>query len=69
MQVISEIAFGCPEMANTAWVLVSVAIVVVAYGIAIVVPSIWSVMVSIQSPAAPTLPLHCAGWLSQTSEL
>ena len=45
-QVIAEILFGVPTVSNVPWALVTFAILVVTYAIAMVVPNIWPVMVS-----------------------
>lgn len=45
-QVIAEILFGVPTVSNVPWALITFAILVVTYAIAMVVPNIWPVMVS-----------------------
>ena len=51
MQVIAEVFVGRPEMGNAAWIGITAIIVVVAYAVAVAVPNIWPVMVSL--PGAP----------------
>ena len=51
MQVIAEVFVGRPEMGDAAWIGITAIIVVVAYAVAVAVPNIWPVMVSL--PGAP----------------
>jgi hypothetical protein len=52
-QVINEVAFGSPEVSAFPWSIVTIAILAVTYAIAITVPNIWPVMVSIPSQDCP----------------
>lgn len=47
MQVIAEVFVGRPEMGDAAWIGITAIIVVLAYAVAVAVPNIWPVMVSL----------------------
>lgn len=49
MQVICEILFGVPTVSTLPWALITMVVLVLAYAIAMVVPNIWPVMVSLQA--------------------
>lgn len=56
-QVIAEIVFGAPTVSTVPWALITLVILVVTYAIAMVVPNIWPVMVSM--PAMLIAAVRC----------
>ena len=63
MQVIAEVCVGQPEMGNAAWIGITAVIVVVAYAVAVAVPNIWPVMVSLLG--VPYLHFDCCTLTTQ----
>lgn len=59
VQVINEIAFGSPEVSNLPWAIVTIAILVITYAIAMVVPNIWPVMVRYMPACLPISTKTC----------
>ena len=61
MQVIAEVIVGQPELGNAAWIGITAVTVAVAYGVAVVVPNIWPVMVRDPCSASCMFHTHLIG--------